>query len=81
LPPIPLYPPSPEGKGEVVLRGGFAPSFLFLPHKLRIYLPIMEGDKKEESKRGAASNIMGSFRGAPAPLFKNLPLPLVKGRG
>jgi len=31
---FPGNPPDPlplEGKGEVVLRGGFAPSFLFLP--------------------------------------------------
>jgi len=31
-------PPDPlplEGKGEVVLRGGFAPSFLFLPLSLK----------------------------------------------
>jgi hypothetical protein len=40
----------------------------------------MEGDKKEESKRGAASNIMGSFRGAPAPL-SSLPPLLLKERG
>jgi hypothetical protein len=55
--PYPPLSPFPSGEGGVVLRGGFAPSFLFLPHKLRIYLPIMEGDKKEESERGAASNI------------------------
>jgi hypothetical protein len=29
--PIPLYPPSPAGKGEVVLEGGFAPLFSIPP--------------------------------------------------
>jgi len=70
-----------EGKGEVVLRGGFAPSFCFSP-MLRIHLPTIERGKKGESKRGRATkyiirefqrdkvpkHITGSSRGA-KPLF------------
>jgi len=42
----PLTPLPLEGKGGVVLRGGEAPSFLFLPLLPRIHLPIMERGTK-----------------------------------
>jgi hypothetical protein len=50
---------------------------------LRIHLPIMERDKKEESKRGEAFKyIIGCLRGGLSPLFlKSLPFPLARGRG
>jgi hypothetical protein len=39
--PIPLYPPSPEGKGEVVLEGDFAPLFFISSP------PLKDNVKKE----------------------------------
>jgi len=33
LTPSPFIPLPPEGKGEIVLRGGLRPLFLFLPLK------------------------------------------------
>jgi len=51
-------------EGGVWVREGLCPSLESLPIILRIHLPIMERDKKEESKRGEASKyIIGSFRG------------------